>query len=69
MELIVDAEEDDTAAELSTDCDGFESAGRRRIDVTELRADCIEEFVAASNSTERVSLEHRGTRTFLVLEE
>ncbi|SDR18448.1 hypothetical protein [Natronobacterium texcoconense] len=69
MELIVEAEEGDTTDDRSAESDGFEDPGRRRIDVTELRADGIEEFVEGSVATDRVSLEHRGSRTFLVLEE
>ena len=42
---------------------------RRRIDVTDLHAAGIEEFVRSNVDTDCVSLEHRGARTFLVLEE
>ncbi|ELY95560.1 hypothetical protein [Natrialba taiwanensis] len=43
---------------------------RERIDVTELDAASIGEFVQArvDVDTEQVSLEHRGSRTYLVLE-
>ena len=43
--------------------------GRRRIDVTDLHAGGIEEFVRSNVDTEDVSLEHRGGRTYLVLED
>lgn len=42
---------------------------RRRIEVTELHAAGIEGFVDSSVDTDCVSLEHRGGRTYLVLEE
>lgn len=42
---------------------------RRRIDVTDLRAAGIESFVESNVDTEFVSLEHRGGRTYLVLED
>ncbi|TYT62422.1 hypothetical protein [Natrialba swarupiae] len=42
---------------------------RKRIDVTDLHAAGIEEFVEESVDTEYVSLEQRGARTYLVLEE
>ena len=42
---------------------------RRRIDVTELHAAGIEGFVDSSVDTDCVSLEHRGGRTYLVIEE
>ena len=42
---------------------------RRRIDVTDLHAAGIEEFVESNVDTNDVSLEHRGGRTYLVLEE
>jgi hypothetical protein len=41
---------------------------RQRIDVTDLHADGISEFVDANVDTDSVSLEHRGARTYLVLE-
>ncbi len=46
-----------------------EHDGRRRIDVTDLQTAGIESFVRSSIETDRVSLEHRGVRTYLVLEE
>ncbi|ADB61712.1 hypothetical protein Htur_2841 [Haloterrigena turkmenica DSM 5511] len=42
---------------------------RRRIDVTDLHAAGIEEFVESSVDTDDVSLEHRLDRTYLVIEE
>ena len=42
---------------------------RKRIDVTDLHADGIDEFVRSNVDTDCVSLEHRGSRTFLVIEE
>ncbi|AXR77281.1 hypothetical protein [Natrarchaeobaculum sulfurireducens] len=42
---------------------------RRRIEVTELHTAGIEGFVDSSVDTDCVSLEHRGGRTYLVLEE
>lgn len=41
---------------------------RRRIDVTDLDARGVREFVRDGVETDRVSLEHRGGRTFLVVE-
>lgn len=46
-----------------------EPTERRRIDVTDLHAAGIEEYVQSNVETDAVSLEHRGARTFLVLEE
>ncbi|MEY7851314.1 hypothetical protein AB7C87_19190 [Natrarchaeobius sp. A-rgal3] len=67
MTLIVDR----SADHGRTDADGAttEQTERTRIDVTDLHAAGIEEFVEESVDTEYVSLEHRGTRTYLVLEE
>lgn len=42
--------------------------GPRRIDVTDLDARGVEEFVRTSIDTDEVSLEHRGARTYLVVE-
>ncbi|MFC7213229.1 hypothetical protein ACFQMM_07860 [Saliphagus sp. GCM10025308] len=39
----------------------------RRIDVTDLDAAGVEEFVRTSVDTDAVSLEHRGARTYLVV--
>ncbi|MFC3957919.1 hypothetical protein [Halovivax cerinus] len=41
---------------------------RRRIDVTELDVTSLETFVEENVGTHLVSLEHRGGRTYLVLE-
>ncbi|WP_290819032.1 hypothetical protein [Halovivax sp.] len=41
---------------------------RRRIDVTDLDAAGLEEFVEENVGTHLVSLEHRAGRTYLVLE-
>lgn len=41
---------------------------RRRIDVSDLNADSLVEFVEENVGTHLVSLEHRGARTYLVLE-
>ena len=42
---------------------------RRRIDVSELDATGVREFVRDSVGTDRVSLEHRGARTYLLVEQ
>ncbi len=42
---------------------------RPRIDVSDLRAKGVEEFVQTNVETDRVSLEHRGSHTYLVVEE
>lgn len=39
----------------------------RRIDVSDLDARALTEFVDSSVETDDVSLEHRGSRTFLVV--
>lgn len=70
MTLIVDR----TDARLDTSDHGeattfVEEPDRRRIDVTDLHADGIEAFVESNVDTDAVSLEHRGGRTYLVLEE
>ncbi|MGQ3410752.1 hypothetical protein ACT4ML_00615 [Natrinema sp. LN54] len=42
---------------------------RRRIDVSDLHAAGIDEFVRSNVDTDAVSLEHRGGRTYLLLED
>lgn len=42
--------------------------GTRRIDVTDLSAESVQEYVEDCVATETVSFEHRGARTFLVVE-
>ncbi|EMA35658.1 hypothetical protein [Halobiforma nitratireducens] len=69
MALIVDATGDLTTDDRSEGAATAATPERRRIDVTELPADGIEAFVDESVDTEYVSLEHRGGRTYLVLEE
>ncbi|WP_440763904.1 hypothetical protein [Natronorubrum sp. DTA7] len=71
MALIVDRSEDRTEQTDSTDTATTLEAEleRRRIDVTDLHAAGIEEFVESNVDTEFVSLEHRGARTYLVLED
>lgn len=71
MALIVDRTDD-----RSEQTDRHEGAAplepepeRRRIDVTDLHAAGIEEFVRSNVDTDYVSLEHRGARTYLVLED
>lgn len=44
------------------------TAGRRRIDVTEMDARSVQQFVRRNVGTDQVSLEHRGARTYLVVE-
>ena len=70
MALIVDRTDDrsepttrDEGATLESD------PQRRRIDVTDLHAAGIEEFVESSVDADDVSLEHRLDRTYLVIEE
>lgn len=70
MALIVDRTDD-----RSEQTDGHERVAtleaeprRHRIDVTEVHAAGIEAFVDENVDTDTVSLEHRGGRTYLVLE-
>lgn len=42
---------------------------RSRIDVTEMDARSVQQFARQNVGTDRVSLEHRGARTYLVVEE
>lgn len=69
MTLIVDRTEDRTEA---TDRRGAATLEpeltRRRIDVTDMHADGVQEFVRSNVDTDDVSLEHRGGRTYLVVE-
>ncbi|KDE59440.1 hypothetical protein EL22_21935 [Halostagnicola sp. A56] len=44
-------------------------ADRPRIDISDLQAKGVEEFVRTNVGTDRVSLEHRGSHTYLLLEE
>lgn len=77
MSLIVEATED--RADRSEGSNRLESTasvdrrpdeeGRERIDVTDLHAAGIESFVRSNVDTDAVSLEHRGGRTYLLLEE
>ncbi|WP_254765086.1 hypothetical protein [Natrinema marinum] len=77
MSLIVEATEDraDRSEEerfesaATVDRRSGEQEGRDRIDVTDLHAAGIEEFVRSNVETDAVSLEHRGGRTYLLLEE
>ncbi|MFC4543172.1 hypothetical protein ACFO5R_14675 [Halosolutus amylolyticus] len=71
MALITDGTDDrGTYEELVThDRDRHEPDRRRRIDVTDLHAAGIDSFVRSNVETDRVSLEHRGARTYLVIEE
>ncbi|RKD98180.1 hypothetical protein [Halopiger aswanensis] len=69
MALIVDAADDRSEVDSRREGTVTTAERRRRIDVTDLRTAGIEEFVRANVSTERVSLEHCGARTYLVLEE
>jgi len=41
----------------------------RRIDVSDLDARTVQEFVRSSVTTEAVSFEHRGSKTYLVVGE
>lgn len=41
---------------------------RHRIDVTDLHAAAVDEYVRDRVHTDRVSLEHRGARTYLLVE-
>ncbi|RQG86991.1 hypothetical protein EA462_15200 [Natrarchaeobius halalkaliphilus] len=68
MALIVDrTAERDCSTESKPTLE--DESQRERIDVTDLRAAGIEEFVRSSVETDAVSLENRGARTYLVLEE
>lgn len=42
---------------------------RRRFDVTDMDARGVQRFARENVGTDRVSLEHRGARTYLVVEE
>ena len=46
-----------------------DASARRRIDVTDMDARSVQEFARENVGTDRVSFEHRGARTFLVVEE
>ncbi|MCU4972893.1 hypothetical protein OB955_09075 [Halobacteria archaeon AArc-m2/3/4] len=61
MSLCVKPEDEEDHDENTTD--------RRRIDVTDMHAAGVQEYVRDSVTTDRVSLEHRAGRTYLVLEE
>ncbi|WP_222918113.1 hypothetical protein [Natrinema sp. SYSU A 869] len=50
-------------------CDGEPQRQRQRIDVTDLHVAGIGEYVRSNVETDAVSLEHRGGRTYLLLEE
>ncbi|WP_306052819.1 hypothetical protein [Natronococcus wangiae] len=68
MTIIVDRTEDRSDRDESMEAGSTATSERRRIDVTDLHADGISEFVDANVDTDDVSLEHRGARTYLVLE-
>lgn len=65
MALIVDRTEERVTCEEPIPSD---DERRRRIDVTDLHAAGVESFVRSNVETDRVSLEHRGSRTYLVVE-
>ncbi|RQH01436.1 hypothetical protein [Natrarchaeobius oligotrophus] len=68
MTLIVDRSADhDRTGEDGPNA--AETPERKRIDVTDLHAAGVEEFVRSSVDTDAVSLENRGARTYLVLDE
>ncbi|MFC6718679.1 hypothetical protein ACFQGT_15690 [Natrialbaceae archaeon GCM10025810] len=70
MALIVDGIDDERTASTARDEPTVEIGDRpHRIDVSDLPADGIESFVRSNVTTDRVSLEHCGGRTYLVLEE
>ncbi|MDJ1433858.1 hypothetical protein [Halostagnicola sp. A-GB9-2] len=52
-----------------SDRESVVDSDRPRIDVSDLQAKGVEEFVRTNVSTDRVSLEHRGSHTYLVVEE
>ncbi|ELY58588.1 hypothetical protein [Natronococcus jeotgali] len=52
-----------------TDAAATVAAPRRRVDVSSLHLDEIRAYVDANLETDRVSLERRGARTYLVVEE
>ncbi|QLG48434.1 hypothetical protein [Natrinema halophilum] len=78
MSLIVEATDDRTDRS-----EGYDERGdsafvdwqtgtrnqQRRIDVTDVHAAGIDEFVRSNVETDAVSLEHRGGRTYLLLED
>ncbi|OAQ54620.1 hypothetical protein HTG_03425 [Natrinema mahii] len=60
------AEDERAAVAATADTTGRQ---RRRIDVTDRRAADLEEFVRTNVEADAVSLEHRGGRTYLLLED
>ncbi|NKE36353.1 hypothetical protein GWG54_11085 [Natronococcus sp. JC468] len=52
-----------------TDAAATVDSPRRRVDVSSLHLDEIRTYVEANLETDRVSLERRGARTYLVVEE
>lgn len=72
MTLIVDRSDDRARSEFTENEPVLGTEPQReRIEVTELHAASVEDFVnaRADVDTDQVSLEHRGARTYLVLEE
>ncbi|WP_265108411.1 hypothetical protein [Halosolutus halophilus] len=71
MALIMDGTDAQSTREklVTHEHDRRDPDRRRRIDVTDLHAAGIESFVRSNVETDRVSLEHRGERTYLVIEE
>lgn len=78
MQLTVEGTDEGTARERRSDHHLARAADdrepqregrRRRIDVTDIHAAGIEEFVRTNVETDAVSLEHRGGRTYLLLED
>ena len=45
------------------------ATNRRRIDVSDLDASSVTEFVRSNVETDRVCIEHRGGQTYLIVEE
>ena len=47
---------------------GSDGNSKRRIDVTDMETKGVDEFVRRNVGTDRVSLEHRAGRTYLVID-
>jgi len=65
MTLIIDHSKD----RPTTDSQPVDEESRRRIDVTDVHADGLEECIDSSVDTDCVSLQHRGGRTCLVVDD
>ena len=68
MSINVERIDDDASGRLTPEARPKRNR-RRRIEVTDLDATSVQRYVRQNVGTDHVSLEHRGARTYLVVED